>query len=73
MKLPWTQGWKKTELTDTEIAAEDEIKLARHHGAVDSDGISLITIVADGSWMKRSHRINYNSLLGVVNKMELLQ
>jgi hypothetical protein len=48
-------------------AAEEEARIAVERGSVDSDGTPLITVVADGSWCKRSYRTNYSSLSGVVS------
>jgi len=47
-------------------AAKDEAELAISKGEVDADGMPLITVVADGSWCKRSYRTMYNSPSGMV-------
>ncbi|XP_039300848.1 uncharacterized protein LOC120356095, partial [Nilaparvata lugens] len=46
-------------------AAEEEIRLAKERGDVNNEGVPLLTVVADGSWAKRSYRRNYNSLSGM--------
>jgi hypothetical protein len=48
-------------------AAEEEARYAVERGEVDKDGTPLLTVVADGSWCKRSYRTNYSSLSGVVS------
>ncbi|XP_050305597.1 uncharacterized protein LOC126742835 [Anthonomus grandis grandis] len=45
-------------------AGEMEKKLAIEAGDLSPDGVPMITVVADGSWAKRSYRSNYNSLSG---------
>lgn len=60
-------GWEKTALVEMKLAADEEISLAKQRGDVDQDGVPLLTVVADGSWAKRSYRCNYNSLSGVVS------
>lgn len=47
-------------------AAKEEAELALKAGEVDVDGMQLITVVADGSWCKRSYRTMYNSPSGMV-------
>lgn len=46
-------------------AAEEEARIAREKGEVDENGIPCITVVADGSWAKRSYKTKYDSLSGV--------
>ncbi|KAG8237644.1 hypothetical protein J437_LFUL013622 [Ladona fulva] len=41
-------------LEQMSLAGEEEAKLALEAGEVDRDGIPVITVVADGSWAKRS-------------------
>lgn len=57
----------ETAEAEMKAAAEEEARLAVEHGDVDKDGTPLITVVADGSWCKRSYRTNYSSLSGVVS------
>ena len=45
--------------------AENEKSLAVAAGDVDVHGNGLITVVADGSWAKRSYKNKYNSLSAV--------
>lgn len=58
-------GWMSTAERAMKEAAEEEAQLARKIGDVDST--PLITVVANGSWCKRSYRTNYSSLSGVVS------
>lgn len=43
-------------------AGKEEAKLALEDNSVTDDGIPLITVVADGTWSKRSYKTNYNAL-----------
>ncbi|XP_039279476.1 uncharacterized protein LOC120350390 [Nilaparvata lugens] len=61
------EAWKETAAKSMEMAAEEEKREAIKRGDVDSDGVPLLTVVADGCWAKRSYRTNYNSLSGVVS------
>ncbi|KAB0795633.1 hypothetical protein PPYR_12472 [Photinus pyralis] len=45
-------------------AAEEEKEIALRNKNVDKNGIPLITVVADGTWSKRSYHTNFNSLSG---------
>lgn len=47
-----------------EEALQEEIRLAKECGEVDSAGNALITVEFDGSWGKRSYGKNYSSLSG---------
>lgn len=49
-------------------AGKEEAELAKASGEVDSDGCPVITVVADGSWAKRSYKSSYSSLSGVVSQ-----
>jgi len=60
------KGYEIAALKAMENAAKDEAELAIKNGEVDADGIPLITVVADGSWCKRSYRTMYNSPSGMV-------
>lgn len=62
-----SKGWMETADEEMRKAAEEEARLAVERGDVDKDGTPLITVVADGSWCKRSYRTNYSSLSGVVS------
>ncbi|XP_074026881.1 uncharacterized protein isoform X2 [Leptinotarsa decemlineata] len=46
-------------------AGQEEAKLARDSGEVDSEGIPFITVVTDGAWCKRSYNVNYDASSGV--------
>ncbi|CAI6376813.1 unnamed protein product [Macrosiphum euphorbiae] len=48
-------------------AGEEEKELALKCGNVDTDGIPMCTVVADGQWSKRSYKTNYNASSGVVS------
>lgn len=50
-----------------EIAGKEEARLAVEENNVNENGIPLITVVADGTWCKRSYKSNYNALSGVVS------
>lgn len=50
-----------------EIAGKEEARLAVEENNVNENGIPLITVVADGTWSKRSYKSNYNALSGVVS------
>lgn len=52
---------------EMEAAAKEEAQLAISAGDIDTDGTPLISVVADGSWCKRSYRSTYNSLSGAVS------
>lgn len=57
-----SKGWEDSALAEMKIAAEEEAALARERNDVDKDGVPLLTVVADGSWSKRSYRTNFNSV-----------
>ncbi|KAK4886788.1 hypothetical protein RN001_003059 [Aquatica leii] len=48
-----------------EKATKEEANIAKRRGDVDENGVPFITVVANGSWAKRSYRKNYNSSSGV--------
>lgn len=54
------------------LAAKEEIAIAIEEGNVDSDGVPMCIVVADGAWCKRSYKTNYDSLSGVVSYILLL-
>nr|XP_034192329.1 uncharacterized protein LOC117609774 [Osmia lignaria]XP_034192330.1 uncharacterized protein LOC117609774 [Osmia lignaria]XP_034192331.1 uncharacterized protein LOC117609774 [Osmia lignaria]XP_034192332.1 uncharacterized protein LOC117609774 [Osmia lignaria]XP_034192333.1 uncharacterized protein LOC117609774 [Osmia lignaria] len=54
----------KSAMYTIQAAGEEERRLAFENNEV-VDGIPYITVIADGSWMKRSYGTNYNSLSGV--------
>lgn len=62
-----SKGWEDTALNEMKEAAKEEISLAKERGDVSGDGTPLLTVVADGSWAKRSYRRNFNSLSGMVS------
>ncbi len=47
-------------------AGEEEKKIALELGNVDTDGVPLITVVADGQWSKRSYKTKFNAFSGAV-------
>ncbi|KAL4084346.1 hypothetical protein QTP88_028169 [Uroleucon formosanum] len=49
-----------------EIAGKEEARLAIEENNVNEDGIPLVTVVADGTWSKRSYKSNFNALSGAV-------
>lgn len=57
-------SWEEKCLETMKEAGEEEKSLALQEGHVDENGTAKITVVADGSWAKRSYRSNYNSLSG---------
>ncbi|XP_024942124.1 uncharacterized protein LOC107269098 [Cephus cinctus] len=59
------EGFAKAAAENMTAAAEEEMKLAVTRGDVTKDGIAMIPVVADGSWMTRSYKTKYNSLAGV--------
>jgi hypothetical protein len=61
------EGWEISAVKEMEAAAKIEAEKAVESGDVDKDGVPLITVIADGSWCKRSYRSNYSSLGGVVS------
>jgi len=56
--------FQKTAIENMKMAGEVEKQLALERNET-INGIPYITVVADGSWMKRSYGTNYDSLLGV--------
>lgn len=48
-------------------AVDEEIKLAIEAGDVTVNNTPLITVICDGAWAKRSYRVNFSSLSGVVS------
>lgn len=62
-----SKGWEESALQEMKASAEEECRMARERGDVDHSGNALLTVVADGSWAKRSYRTNYNSLSGMVS------
>jgi hypothetical protein len=52
--------WESIEMTGME-----EAKLAIENGDINSNGIPMITVVADGAWSKRSYKRNYNATSSV--------
>jgi len=56
-----------TAWSEMEKAGQEEKRIAIESGCVGSDGIPMITVVADGQWSKRSYRTKYDALSGVVS------
>lgn len=56
--------WELAKEKSMADAAKEEYDLAILNGEVDSNGIPMITVVADACWSKRSYRKNYNALSG---------
>jgi hypothetical protein len=52
----------KTAWESIVAAGKEEDRLAIENGDVNSDGIPLKTVVADGAWLKRSYKHYYNAL-----------
>jgi hypothetical protein len=57
-------------LEEMKVAIDEEKQLAIKRGDIDENGVPLLTVVADGSWAKRSYNCNYSSLSGMVNYLE---
>ena len=57
----------ESSLQAMEEAGKEELELAKQTGDVDKDGVGLITVIADGAWSKRSYKVNYDALSGVVS------
>lgn len=52
-------------------AGEEEKRIALDCGDIDTDGIPMITVVADGQWSKRSYKTKYDASSGVVSYINL--
>jgi len=52
-------------------AGEEEKRIALDCGDIDTDGIPMITVVADGQWSKRSYKTKYDASSGVVSYFNL--
>lgn len=50
------------------LAGNEEKRLALEAGDIDSDGISMCPVIADGQWGKRSNKTKYDTLSGSVSK-----
>ncbi|KAL4084689.1 hypothetical protein QTP88_027614 [Uroleucon formosanum] len=59
-----SEGYEIAATKEMELAAREEAQLAIKSGEVGADSILHISVVADGSWCKRSYRTQYNSLSG---------
>ncbi|XP_077285484.1 uncharacterized protein LOC143910762 [Arctopsyche grandis] len=46
------------------VAGEEEKRLAILNGDIDEEGYPLLTVIADGSWAKRSYKSGFSSLSG---------
>lgn len=49
-----------------ELAGIEEKKLVFEAGDIDSDGIPMCPVVADGQWSKRSNKTKYDDFSGAV-------
>jgi hypothetical protein len=49
---------------------KEAIDEEKQRGDEDENGVPLLTVVADGSWAKRSYKCNYSPLSGMVNYLE---
>lgn len=58
------KDWWELSKKEVNDALMEEIRLAQQDGKVDANGNALITVVADGSWPKRSYNKNFSSLSG---------
>lgn len=58
-------GWEKAAALKMAEACAEEAEIAVERGEIDTDGVPILTVVADGCWSKRSYRTNYNALSGV--------
>jgi len=54
------------------LAGNEEAGIAKKEGNLNENGVPLITVIADGSWSKRSYKSGYNALSGVVGKHLIL-
>jgi hypothetical protein len=54
-------------------AGDEERKMAFECGNVDSDGIPMCIVVADGQWSKRSYKTKYDALSVVVRMYYILK
>lgn len=52
-------------------AGEEEKRIAIDCGDLDTDGIPVITVIADGQWSKRCYKTKYDALSGVVSYFNL--
>lgn len=50
-------------------ATMEEKALAIENGDIDRDGVPQLTVICDGSWVKRSYRTMYNSYSVTVSKI----
>jgi hypothetical protein len=48
------------------LAGIEEKELAIEAGDIDTDGVPLCPVIADGQWGKRSYKTKYNALSGAV-------
>ncbi|KAF4527063.1 hypothetical protein B566_EDAN013508 [Ephemera danica] len=62
-----TDAWDAVSKDLMKQAIEEEIHFARQASNVTRNGVTLITVVADGCWSKRSYRTNFTSLFGVLS------
>jgi hypothetical protein len=48
------------------LAGIEEKQLAIEAGDIDTDGVPLCPVIADGQWRKRSYKTKYDALSGAV-------
>lgn len=60
-------GFEETALEEMAKNVKEEAEIAVSRGEVDKHGVPVLTVIADGSWPKRSFGRNYSSLSGVVS------
>lgn len=47
-------------------AGNEERQIAIENNNLDTDGLPMCTVIADGQWSKRSYRTKYNAFSGAV-------
>jgi hypothetical protein len=52
-------------------AVEEEKRITINCGNIDTDGIPVITVIADGQWSKRNYKTKYDASSGVVSNFNL--
>lgn len=57
-------GFEDSAVDEMLAAGQEERRLALLNDEVDAEGCPLISVVADGSWAKRSYKTGYSSLSG---------
>lgn len=62
-----SENIEQTAWEQMRLAGIEEKRLAIEAGDIDSDGIPLCPVIADGQWGKRSYKSKYNALSGAVS------